>query len=124
MVPISVFRSRRRLRPKTYSEAEDFSIFRSRRLLSLRSRRLLSLRSRRPLSLRSRRPLSLQEPEDLFGNRRLLNLQGLKISPTHCTFLTKSTLQAKTPQDKRYIMYLAEDLCPSLAQQVSHAFNA
>ncbi|KAI3747490.1 hypothetical protein L6452_09949 [Arctium lappa] len=41
--------------------------------------------------------LSLQEPktsqysgaEELFGNRRLLNLQGLKISQTHCTFLTK-----------------------------------
>ncbi|KAI3685729.1 hypothetical protein L6452_34987 [Arctium lappa] len=67
--------------PKTSSEAEDFSIF--------RSRRFLSLRSRRPLSLKSRRPLSLQEPEDVFGNQRLLNLQGLKISPTHCTFLTK-----------------------------------
>ncbi|KAI3728711.1 hypothetical protein L6452_17352 [Arctium lappa] len=119
MVPISVFRSRRPLRkPKISqsSEAEDFSVFGSRRPLSLRSRRLLSLRSRRPLSL--------QEPEDLFGNQRLLNLQGLKISPTHYIFLTKSTLQAKTPQDKRYIMYLAEDRCPSFAQQVSHAFNA
>ncbi|KAI3669353.1 hypothetical protein L6452_40586 [Arctium lappa] len=38
--------------------------------------------------------------------------------------LYRSTLQAKTPQDKRYILYLAEDLCPSFAQQVSHAFNA
>ncbi|KAI3734867.1 hypothetical protein L6452_14347 [Arctium lappa] len=81
MVPISVFRSRRPLRSKTSSKAEDFSIFRSQRLLSLRSRRLLSLKSRRPLSL--------QEPEDVFDNQRLLNLQGLKISPTHCTFLTK-----------------------------------
>ncbi|KAI3691753.1 hypothetical protein L6452_31555 [Arctium lappa] len=39
--------------PKTSSEAEDFSIF--------GSRRLLSLRSRRPRSLR---PLSLQEPKN------------------------------------------------------------
>ncbi|KAI3715197.1 hypothetical protein L6452_22169 [Arctium lappa] len=38
--------------------------------------------------------------------------------------LCRSTLQAKTPQDKRYILYLAENLCPSFAQQVSHAFNA
>ncbi|KAI3746318.1 hypothetical protein L6452_08746 [Arctium lappa] len=38
--------------------------------------------------------------------------------------LCRSTLQAKTPQDKRYILYLAEDPCPSFAQQVSHAFNA
>ncbi|KAI3673890.1 hypothetical protein L6452_40020 [Arctium lappa] len=32
---LSVFRSRRPLRPKTSSEAEDFSIFGSRRLLNL-----------------------------------------------------------------------------------------
>ncbi|KAI3706854.1 hypothetical protein L6452_24871 [Arctium lappa] len=122
MVPISVFRSRRHLRKPKTSQSSG--------------------------------------AEELFGNQRLLNLQGLKISPTHCTFLTKyiviscidvdliwrsdkvsfvyytilrkglyhplcrSTLQAKTPQDKRYIMYHAEDLCPSLAQQVSHALNA
>ncbi|KAI3665829.1 hypothetical protein L6452_44464 [Arctium lappa] len=50
--------------PKTSSEAEDFSIF------------------------GSRRPLNLQEPktsqslgaEDLFGSRRLLNLQEPKTS--------------------------------------------
>ncbi|KAI3691637.1 hypothetical protein L6452_31436 [Arctium lappa] len=38
--------------------------------------------------------------------------------------LCRSTLQAKTPQDKRYILYLAEDMCPSFSQQVSHAFNS
>ncbi|KAI3718147.1 hypothetical protein L6452_19000 [Arctium lappa] len=96
-----------------------------------------------PSVFKSRRPLGLQEPktprssgaEDLsiFSSRRFLNLQEPKISQsskhedfsqTYCTFLTKSTLQAKTPQDKRYILYLVEDMCPSFAQQVSHAFNA
>ncbi|KAI3748531.1 hypothetical protein L6452_11663 [Arctium lappa] len=55
-----------RLRPKTSSEAEDFSIFRSRRLLSLRSRRLLSLRSRRPLILQEPKNSSATEDSLIF----------------------------------------------------------
>ncbi|KAI3702481.1 hypothetical protein L6452_28219 [Arctium lappa] len=96
MVPILVFRSRRPLRLKT-SSAEDFSIF----------------RSRRPLSLKSRRPLSLQEPEDLFGNQRLLNLQGMKISSNTLYFLTK------------YIVISCIDVdLIWRSEKVSHAFNA
>ncbi|KAI3772892.1 hypothetical protein L6452_04086 [Arctium lappa] len=94
MVPISVFRSRRPLRLKT-SSAED--VFGRRHL-------------RKPKISQSSeaKDFSVSGAEDLSVFR----------SPK------MSTLQAKTPQDKRYIMYLAEDLCPSFAQQVSHAFNA
>ncbi|KAI3718390.1 hypothetical protein L6452_19259 [Arctium lappa] len=68
--------------------------------------------SRRSLQSSVADDLSL-EAEDVLTSSGAEDLSSLR-----------STLQAKTPQDKRYILYLAEDLCPSFAQQVSHAFNA
>ncbi|KAI3770188.1 hypothetical protein L6452_01312 [Arctium lappa] len=101
--------------PKTSqsSGAEDVSVF----------------KSRIPLNLRDPKTSQSSEAEDfsIFKTRRFLNLQSPKISQTLYTFLTKYICQhfkTKSPQDKSYILYHAEDLWPSLAQQVSHAFNA
>ncbi|KAI3729186.1 hypothetical protein L6452_17838 [Arctium lappa] len=102
MVPISVFRSRRPLRLKT-SSAED--VFGRRHL---RKTKISQSSEAKDFLVLGAEDLSVLRAEDLSVFR----------SPK------MSTLQAKTLQDKRYILYLAEDLCPSLAQQVSHAFNA
>ncbi|KAI3746838.1 hypothetical protein L6452_09280 [Arctium lappa] len=133
MVPISNLQEARRFlkssgspkisqifrKPEDFSnlqEPEDFSIFRNPKISqSSEARRFLK-------SLGSRKFLNHQEPEDFS---HLQEPEDFSPLPT-CLSIHQSCqhFKTKSPQDKRYIMYHAEDLCLSLAQQVSFALNA
>ncbi|KAI3697936.1 hypothetical protein L6452_31042 [Arctium lappa] len=95
-------------------------------LTSSGARRFLkSSGARRFLNIQELEDLSnLQEPEDLSNLQEPEDFSHLQKNEDFSPMLTSQQFKTKSPQDKRYTLYHVEDLCPSLAQQASHALNA
>ncbi|KAI3714788.1 hypothetical protein L6452_21748 [Arctium lappa] len=67
---------------------------------------------------------NLQEPEDFSNLQEPEDFSHLQESEDLSPMLTSQHFKTISPQDKRYIRYHTEDLCPSIAQQASHELNA